>query len=67
MFEEENSFGFKNTNFAAGFGGAFDWMFSDRWGWRVLQSDYLTSIFTGETTTRVNNFRGSTGIIVRFK
>jgi hypothetical protein len=67
MFVEENSFGFKNTNFAAGFGGSFDWMFSERWGWRILQADYLTSIFTGDTTSRVNNFRGSTGIIFSFK
>jgi len=51
-------------NFAAGAGGSFDWMFSDRWGWRVLQFDYLTSIFGG---FRVNNVRGETGIIVRFK
>jgi hypothetical protein len=57
-----------NTNFAAGVGGSFDWMFSDRWGWRVLQADYLTSIFNSDFfSSRVNNFRGSTGIIVRFK
>jgi hypothetical protein len=62
--EDEDNFGLKETNFAAGVGGSFDWMFTDRWGWRVLQFDYLTSIFDGE---RVNNVRGSTGIIVRFK
>jgi hypothetical protein len=64
----EGSFGFRDTNFAAGVGGSFDWMFSDRWGWRVLQFDYLTSIFNGDFASgRVNNVRGSTGIIVRFK
>ena len=57
-------FSVREHNFAAGAGGSFDWMFSDRWGWRVLQFDYLTSIFDG---SRVNNVRGSTGIIVRFK
>jgi hypothetical protein len=57
-------FSMTEHNFAAGAGGSFDWMFSDRWGWRVLQFDYLTSIFGG---FRVNNVRGETGIIVRFK
>ena len=65
--EEEDTFGFKETNFAAGVGGSFDWMFSDRWGWRVLQFDYLTSLFDGEFSGRVNNVRGATGIIVHFK
>jgi hypothetical protein len=46
--EEDEQFGFKNTNFAAGVGGSFDWMFNDRWGWRILQADFLTSIFDGE-------------------
>ena len=63
--EEDNVPASRNTNFAAGkVGGSFDWMFNDRWGWRILQADFLTSIFDGE---RVNNVRGSTGIIVRFK
>jgi hypothetical protein len=65
---EEDNFNEKNTNFAAGVGGSFDWMFSERFGWRVLQADYLTSIFNSDFfSSRVNNFRGSTGIIVRFK
>jgi len=58
------AFGVRETNFSAGVGGSFDWMFTERWGWRVLQFDYLTSIFDGE---RVNNVRGSTGFIIRFK
>ena len=53
----------KEHDFAAGVGGSFDWMFTERFGWRVLQFDYLTSIFEGG---RVNNVRGSTGLIVRF-
>jgi hypothetical protein len=61
--ECEDAFGDKEHNFAAGVGGSFDWMFTERFGWRVLQFDYLTSIFDGE---RVNNVRGSTGLIVRF-
>jgi hypothetical protein len=64
---EGGNFSFRDTNFAAGVGGSFDWMFSDRWGWRVLQFDYLTSIFNGDFPGRVNNVRGETGIIVRFK
>ena len=56
----------RDTNFAAGVGGAFDWMFRERWGWRVLQFDYLTSNFNGQFSTRINNVRGSTGLIVRF-
>jgi hypothetical protein len=66
-FSGEGHLSFKETNFAAGVGGSFDWMFSDCWGWRVLQFDYLTSLFNGEFSGRVNNVRGSTGIIVRFK
>lgn len=61
--DSEDNFGEKEHNFAAGVGGSFDWMFTERFGWRVLQFDYLTSIFDGE---RVNNVRGSTGLIVRF-
>jgi hypothetical protein len=61
----------KDHNFAAGVGGAFDWMFTDRWGWRVLQFDYLTSLNSyandGGFQARVNNVRGSTGFIFRFK
>jgi hypothetical protein len=58
----------KSHNFSAGVGGSFDWMFTDRWGWRVLQFDYLTSLvnFTDGFQGRVNNVRGSTGLIVRF-
>jgi hypothetical protein len=63
---EGGSFSHENTNFAAGVGGAFDWMFTDRWGWRVLQFDYLTSNFQGQFSSRLNNVRGSTGFIVRF-
>lgn len=58
-----DSFGEKEHNFAAGVGGSFDWMFTSRWGWRVLQFDYLTSMFEG---IRVNNVRGSTGLIFAF-
>jgi hypothetical protein len=65
--DSEENFGFKNTNFAAGVGGSFDWMFNDRFGWRILQFDYLTSLFNGDFSGRVNNVRGSTGLIVRFK
>jgi hypothetical protein len=58
----------KEYDFSAGVGGAFDWMFTERFGWRVLQFDYLTSLFdTANFGTRVNNVRGSTGLIVRFK
>lgn len=59
----------KDHNFAAGVGGSFDWMFTDRWGWRVLQFDYLTSLvnFTDGFQGRVNNVRGETGFIFRFK
>lgn len=62
-FSGESHFNVKESNFAVGVGGAFDWMFTDRWGWRVLQVDYLMSDFTFE---RVHNVRGSTGLIVRF-
>jgi hypothetical protein len=60
---EGDSFAEKEHNFAAGVGGSFDWMFTSRWGWRVLQFDYLTSMFT---SLRVNNVRGSTGLIFQF-
>ncbi len=62
-FSGESHFNVKEANFAVGAGGAFDWMFTDRFGWRVLQVDYLMSDFTFE---RVHNVRGSTGLIVRF-
>jgi hypothetical protein len=60
----EGSVSKRETNFAAGVGGTFDWMFCGHWGWRVLQFDYLTNIFDGG---RVNNVRGSTGFIFSFK
>jgi hypothetical protein len=59
-----SGFGVTDTNFSAGVGGSFDWMFTERFGWRVLQFDYLTSIFDGE---RVNNVRASTGLVFHFK
>lgn len=62
-FDDEEFFNVKEHDFAVGVGGAFDWMFTERFGWRVLQVDYLMSDFT---TERVHNVRGSTGLIVRF-
>jgi len=65
--------GEKEGNFAAGVGGAFDWMFSHHVGWRVLQFDYLTSIFNNSSVGpfsgngRVNNVRGSTGLVFHLK
>jgi len=65
--------GEKQGNFAAGAGGAFDWMFSHHVGWRVLQFDYLTSIFNNSSVGpfsgngRVNNVRGSTGLVFHLK
>jgi opacity protein-like surface antigen len=55
---------FSSSNFAAALalGGGVDYKLGDRWAWRV-QTDYLQSALF---TTTQNNFRLSTGIVIRF-
>jgi hypothetical protein len=45
------------------FGGGFDTKITDRFYWRIFQGDYLLTQFGGNAQ---NNFRFSTGIVVRF-
>lgn len=48
-----------DTDFAAAFGGGLDARISDRFAFRVFQADYLP-------TGRNENFRLSTGVVIRF-
>jgi opacity protein-like surface antigen len=52
-----------DTAFAMAFGGGYDYNFSKNFGVRLGQFDYLPTRFGGETQ---NNFRYSTGIVIRF-
>jgi hypothetical protein len=56
--------GFGDTSFAMALGGGIDTRIShDRFYWRVIQMDYLITQFGGHSQ---NNFRLSTGIVVKF-
>ena len=52
-----------DSAFAMAFGGGYDYNFSPNFGVRLGQFDYLPTRFGGETQ---NNFRYSTGIVIRF-
>jgi len=55
--------------FAMTFGGGLDAKINDRFAFRVAQFDYVLTRFDGPTsgtTANQNNFRISTGIVVRF-
>jgi hypothetical protein len=57
----------KDTNFAIMAGGGVDYMFSERWGWRVLEADYaFAHMSVGGFTGSVSNVRISTGPILRW-
>jgi Outer membrane protein beta-barrel domain len=56
--------GFGNSSFAMALGGGIDARISsDRFYWRVIQLDYLITQFGSNSQ---NNFRLSTGIVIRF-
>ncbi len=55
--------GASDTNLAWAAGGGFDWHFSDRWSWRVLQADYVGTDFVENIQ---NNARISTGVVFNF-
>jgi opacity protein-like surface antigen len=55
--------GFSENAFAFALGGGVDWNIHKRWGWRVVQADYLGTHFASYTQ---NNFRLSTGLVFRF-
>jgi outer membrane protein with beta-barrel domain len=49
--------------FAWAIGGGGDYMFTKRFGWRVVQADYLMTRFGGDSQ---NNARVSTGLVFHF-
>jgi hypothetical protein len=55
--------GFGNSAFSLAIGGGFDVGITDRIYWRTGQVDYLMTQFGGRSQ---NNFRFSTGILIRF-
>lgn len=56
--------GFGSSSFSMALGGGIDvGLFHDRFYWRVIQTDYLMTQFGGRAQ---NNFRASTGIVIRF-
>lgn len=56
--------GFGSSSFSMALGGGIDvGLFHDQFYWRVIQTDYLTTQFGGRAQ---NNFRASTGIVIRF-
>jgi opacity protein-like surface antigen len=52
-----------DSAFAMAFGGGYDYNFNKNFGVRLGQFDYLPTRFGGETQ---NNFRYSTGVVIRF-
>jgi hypothetical protein len=55
--------GFGSSSFSLAFGGGIDTRVTDQFYWRIFQGDYLLTQFGGNAQ---NNFRFSTGIIIRF-
>ncbi|HKW31913.1 MAG TPA: hypothetical protein VJN92_02835 [Candidatus Acidoferrum sp.] len=56
--------GFGSSSFSMGLGGGIDiGLFHDQFYWRVIQTDYLMTQFGSHAQ---NNFRASTGIVIRF-
>jgi opacity protein-like surface antigen len=55
--------GFGNSSFSMAIGGGIDTNITDQISWRMVQGDYLMTQFGGHAQ---NNFRFSTGIIIRF-
>ena len=56
--------GFGSSSFSMALGGGIDvGLFHDQFYWRVIQTDYLMTQFGGHAQ---NNFRASTGIVIRF-
>jgi hypothetical protein len=55
--------GFGNSSFSLALGGGIDTRITDQFSWRIIQGDYLLTQFRGGSQ---NNFRVSTGIIIRF-
>lgn len=55
--------GFGNSSFSMAIGGGFDVGITDQIYWRAAQVDYLMTQFGGGSQ---NNFRFSTGILIRF-
>ena len=53
-----------SSSFSMALGGGIDvGLFHDQFYWRVIQTDYLMTQFGGNAQ---NNFRASTGIVIRF-
>jgi outer membrane protein with beta-barrel domain len=55
--------GFGISSFSMALGGGIDTRITDRFYWRIFQGDYLLTQFRGGSQ---NNFRFSTGIVIRF-
>jgi hypothetical protein len=56
--------GFGSSSFSMAIGGGIDvGLFHDQLYWRVIQTDYLMTQFESHAQ---NNFRASTGIVIRF-
>jgi len=55
--------GFGSSSFSLALGGGIDTQVTDRFSWRIIQGDYLLTQFRGGSQ---NNFRLSTGIVIRF-
>ena len=55
--------GFGSSSFSLALGGGIDTEINDKFRWRIIQGDYLLTQFRGGSQ---NNFRVSTGIIIRF-
>ena len=55
---------FGSSSFSMALGGGIDiGLFHEQFYWRVIQTDYLMTQFGGHAQ---NNFRASTGIVIRF-
>jgi outer membrane protein OmpA-like peptidoglycan-associated protein len=61
--------GSDQTAFALATGGGIDYVLFKNLAWRVGQFDYLMTTFSGPAlgaTSRQNNFRAATGVVLRF-
>lgn len=58
-----NTAGFGSSSFSLALGGGIDTQINDQFSWRIFQGDYVLTQFGGGSQ---NNFRFSTGIVIRF-
>jgi peptidoglycan-associated lipoprotein len=54
------------TAFALGTGGGFDLPLGHHFSWRVIQADYLLTLFKNQSNDHQNNIRLQSGLVISF-